>query len=106
MTLRNRGVPDVAGDADPVTGYEVRVDGGDTVIGGTSAVAPLWAGLVACINQLKGHNVGYINSIIYAHPEVFNDVQRGNNGAYSADINWDACTGLGTPNGKALLAIL
>jgi kumamolisin len=106
VTLRNRGVPDVSGDADPVTGYDVRVDGSDTVIGGTSAVAPLWAGLVACINQLKGHNIGYINAAIYAHPEVFNDVQQGNNGAYSADLNWDACTGLGSPNGKALLAIL
>ncbi len=106
MALRNRGVPDVAGDADPVTGYQVRVDGDDTVIGGTSAVAPLWAGLVAYINQLKGHSVGYINAALYAHPEAFNDVQRGNNGAYLADLNWDACTGLGTPNGKALLAIL
>ena len=106
VTLRNRGVPDVAGAADPATGYDVRVDGKDTVIGGTSAVAPLWAGLIACINQLKGNNVGYINPAIYMHPEVFNDVQRGNNGGYSADLNWDACTGLGTPNGKALLAIL
>ena len=106
VTLRNRSVPDVAGDADPVTGYDVRVDGSDTVIGGTSAVAPLWAGLIACINQLKGHTVGYINPVIYRHPEVFNDVQHGSNGAYSADINWDACTGLGTPNGTALLAIL
>ena len=106
MTLRTRGVPDVSGDADPVTGYDVRVDGSDAVIGGTSAVAPLWAGLIACINQLKEHNVGYINPTIYNHPEAFNDVTRGNNGAYSADNKWDACTGMGTPNGKALLAVL
>src|SRR5262249_31993447 len=46
-----RGVPDVAGDADPATGYKVRVHGKDTVFGGTSAVAPLWAGLIAIINQ-------------------------------------------------------
>ncbi len=104
--LRTRGLPDVAGDADPVTGYDVRVDGSDAVIGGTSAVAPLWAGLVACINQLKEHNVGFINPTIYSHPEAFNDVTQGNNGAYSADDNWDACTGMGTPNGKALLAVL
>ncbi|MGO9060600.1 MAG: protease pro-enzyme activation domain-containing protein [Candidatus Binataceae bacterium] len=106
VTLRTRGVPDVSGDADPVTGYDVRVDGSDAVIGGTSAVAPLWAGLIACINQLKEHNVGYINPAIYNHPEAFNDVTRGNNGAYSADNKWDACTGMGTPNGKALLAVL
>jgi kumamolisin len=106
LALRNRGVPDVSGDADPVTGYNVRVDGSDTVIGGTSAVAPLWAGLIACINQLKGHSVGYINPTIYAHPEVFNDIRIGNNGGYSAEINWDACTGMGSPNGKALLAVL
>ena len=46
-----RGVPDVAADADPNTGYEVRVDGSSVVVGGTSAVAPLWAGLVALLNQ-------------------------------------------------------
>jgi kumamolisin len=54
-----RGVPDVAGDADPVTGYKVRVDGQNTVIGGTSAVAPLWAGLIALINQQMGKPVGF-----------------------------------------------
>ena len=48
-----RGVPDVCGDADPQTGYDVRVDGQNTVIGGTSAVAPLWAGLIARINAAK-----------------------------------------------------
>lgn len=106
VALRTRGVPDVAGDADPVTGYDVRVDGSDAVIGGTSAVAPLWAGLIACINQIKEHNVGFINPAIYNHPEAFNDVTHGNNGAYSADDKWDACTGMGTPNGKALLAVL
>ena len=45
------GVPDVAGNADPQTGYQVRVDGQDMVIGGTSAVAPLWAGLIALLEQ-------------------------------------------------------
>ena len=54
-----RGVPDVAANADPATGYPVRVDGEDVVAGGTSAVAPLWAGLVARLNQAIGKPVGF-----------------------------------------------
>ncbi len=61
-----RGVPDVAGNADPETGYNVVVDGQQAVIGGTSAVAPLWAGLLALINQSLGTNVGYINPLLYS----------------------------------------
>ena len=61
-----RGVPDVAGDADPGTGYNVVVDGQQSVIGGTSAVAPLWAGLFALINQSLGANVGYVNPLLYS----------------------------------------
>ena len=60
-----RGLPDVAGDADPNTGYTVRVDGEDTVIGGTSAMAPLWAGLIALLNQSLGHPVGFLNTTLY-----------------------------------------
>jgi kumamolisin len=103
-----RGVPDVAGDADPETGYNVVVDGQQTVIGGTSAVAPLWAGLFALINQSLGVNVGYVNPLLYtAKPEAtFHDIISGNNGDYSAGPGWDACTGLGTPNGAALLTAL
>lgn len=102
-----RGVPDVAGDADPVTGYNVIVDGQATVIGGTSAVAPLWAGLIALFNQQLGKPVGYLNPIIYPFGESpFNDVTQGNNGSYAAGPGWDACTGLGSPNGQALLALL
>jgi kumamolisin len=103
-----RGVPDVAGDADPETGYDVLVDGQQTVIGGTSAVAPLWAGLLARINQLLGANVGYVNPLLYtAKAEAtFHDITAGNNGGYSAGAGWDACTGLGTPNGTALLNVL
>src|SRR5512143_4056575 len=61
-----RGVPDVSGDASPRSGYVVRVDGKQTVIGGTSAVAPLWAGLIALMNQHLGHPVGYLNPLIYS----------------------------------------
>ena len=103
-----RGVPDVAGDADPETGYNVVVDGQQTVIGGTSAVAPLWAGLLARINQSLGTNVGYVNAMLYSGnaESTFHDITSGNNGDYSAGPGWDACTGLGTPNGAALLTAL
>lgn len=102
-----RGVPDVAGDADPGTGYNVFVDGQQTVIGGTSAVAPLWAALLALINQSLGTNVGYINPLLYSPKAeaTFHDVTSGTNGGYSAGPGWDACTGC-SPNGTALMAAL
>jgi kumamolisin len=100
-----RGVPDVAGDADPETGYQVVVDGQSLVIGGTSAVAPLWAGLIALLNQQLGKSVGFLNSSIYGalSSTGFHDIVSGDNGAYSAGPGWDACTGWGSPNGTALL---
>jgi kumamolisin len=101
-----RGVPDVSGDADPATGYRVRVDGVETVIGGTSAVAPLWAGLVALINQLKGRPVGYLNPKLYGSAAAFHDVTDGNNNGYVARAGWDACTGLGSPIGTKLASLL
>jgi kumamolisin len=102
-----RGVPDVAGDADPQTGYNVVVDGQSIVIGGTSAVAPLWAGLFALINQSLGSNVGFVNPLLYsADAGSFRDITSGNNGQYSAGPGWDACTGLGSPNGGNLLKAL
>jgi kumamolisin len=104
-----RGVPDVSGDADPNTGYNILVDGESAVIGGTSAVAPLWAGLVARINQQMGKSVGFFNPLIYAQAveaSGFHDITQGNNGAFSAGPGWDACTGLGTPNGIPLEAAL
>ncbi len=103
-----RGVPDVAGDADPESGYSVVVDGQQTVIGGTSAVAPLWAGLFARINEALGKNVGYVNALLYASSaeSTFHDITSGNNGDYSAGPGWDACTGLGSPDGAALLTAI
>lgn len=103
-----RGVPDVAGDADPETGYNIVVDGQQTVIGGTSAVAPLWAGLIALINQSVGKNAGYLNPLMYTAgvESTMHDIVSGNNGAYSAGPGWDACTGLGSPDGGKLLNAL
>ncbi len=108
-TTKGRGVPDVAGDADPNSGYRVRVDGKNLVIGGTSAVAPLWAGLLALMNQKLGHPVGYLNPLIYgslAGKGLFNDITSGNNGSYAAGPGWDACTGWGSPMGAKLLQAL
>jgi kumamolisin len=103
-----RGVPDVSGDADPETGYTVRVDGQTMVIGGTSAVAPLWAGLIALNNQKNGTSAGFIQPRIYAAKaaSAFNDIVSGNNGAFSAGPGWDACTGLGSPIGSKLITVL
>ena len=100
-----RGVPDVAGNADPSTGYAVRVDGQDTVIGGTSAVAPLWAGLLTVANAANGANAGFANPQLYSANEqsTFHDITSGNNGAFDAAVGWDPCTGLGSPVGAAVV---
>jgi kumamolisin len=107
-----RGLPDVAGNADPLTGYLVVVDGQREPIGGTSAVAPLWAGLIARLAQATGKTFGLIQPLLYAGVAPgtaqpgFNDIVSGSNGAYQAGPGWDACTGLGSPNGAALLKLL
>jgi kumamolisin len=106
---RGRGVPDVAGNADPQTGYLIGGGTDDFGWGGTSAVAPLWAGLIARLNQGLGMRVGHLNPLLYAGvaPGAFNDVPRGGNGAYRARRGrWDACTGHGSPRGSALLEAL
>ena len=102
-----RGVPDVASDADPNSGYRVVVDGITQIIGGTSASAPLWAGLFALLNEAHGA-VGQPHKVLYAHPSAFRDIRKGDNRSgnvgYSAGLGWDACTGLGSPDGTALLS--
>ena len=109
-TAAGRGVPDVAGCADPQTGYQVRVDGQSTVIGGTSAVAPLWAALISRLAQSAGKSFGMIQPLLYAGVTAgtaaagFRDITSGSNGAYSAGPGWDACTGLGSPEGSPLPA--
>jgi len=102
-----RGVPDVAGDADPDTGYQVFVDGQAQVLGGTSAVAPLWAALLARCNQSLGRSLGDVHPALYSvSSQAFHDIVSGNNGSYTAGPGWDACTGLGSPNGQSLLQAL
>lgn len=106
ITGSGRGVPDVAGDAAPESGYNILVDGQQEVVGGTSAVAPLWAALLALINQKKGSPVGFVNPSLYPEEADFHDITQGNNGAYSAGPGWDACTGLGSPDGQKLAGAL
>jgi len=107
-----RGVPDVAGDGDPATGFRVRVDGQEFPVGGTSAVAPLWAGLVALLNQKLGHRAGLMNALLYANPAALQQITTGNNECgtahvgYVAGPGWNACSGLGRPIGTKVLAAL
>ncbi|HEY8735231.1 MAG TPA: S53 family peptidase, partial [Puia sp.] len=108
---KGRGLPDIAANADSATGYNVLVDGQWTVVGGTSAVAPLIAGLIALANQKLKRKAGFIHSKIYsATGSEFKDITVGNNitaktGGYTAGPGWDACTGMGVPLGN-LIGIL
>lgn len=105
-----RGVPDVAAVADPVTGVVVmRIDGKHLEpIGGTSAAAPLWAALIARLNEGLKARCGFLNPILYGRfsTGVLQDITVGNNGAYSAGQGWDPCTGLGSPNGAQIFQAL
>jgi kumamolisin len=104
-----RGVPDVSGDADPESGYQILVDGKSMVIGGTSAVAPLWSGLIALLNQKLGKPLGFLQPALYGisiSRQAFHDITQGSNGSFSAAPGWDPCTGLGSPSGENLLGAL
>jgi kumamolisin len=104
-----RGVPDVSGNADPETGYLIGDGVTNRPLGGTSAVAPLWGAFVAQLNQHLGTSAGFLNPLLYEQLDrsVFNDVPTGGNGRYRARRGaWDACTGHGTPRGRALLEAL
>ena len=107
-----RGVPDVAGNADPTTGYQIYSGGQAQVVGGTSAVAPLWAALVSRLAEATGQGFGLLQPTLYAgvtpgaYVPGFRDITSGNNGAYAAGPGWDACSGLGSPDGTVLLTSL
>ena len=112
--FHGRGVPDASGDADPNTGYKIRVHGQDGAAGGTSAVAPLYAALIARLTQSLGSPLGFVNPLLYANPAAnsFNDITQGSNdttgniGGYPAAPGWDACTGLGSPDGGKIAKAL
>lgn len=96
-----RLVPDVAANADPNTGYSVIINGSWTVVGGTSAVAPLYAGLFAAFGAPKTR---FVTPQMWANPSEFVDITSGDNGMYKAQVGPDACTGLGAPIGTQLAA--
>ena len=98
---KGRMVPDVAGDADPSTGYEVYVHGAMTVVGGTSAVAPLYAGLFASF----GTKLGFVTPKLWENQGAFNDITSGGNGFYNAAAGPDACSGIGSPVGAKIAAL-
>lgn len=102
----NRQVPDIAGNADPDTGYEIMVDGESAVVGGTSAVAPLMLALHALLWEANGGKPFDLMELIEAHPEVCFDVTSGNNGGFSASVGRDDVSGFGVPDGAELLAAL
>lgn len=97
-----RMVPDVAANADPDTGYTVVVGGAWTTLGGTSAVAPLYAGLIAAC----GSRVGFVAPALYRNPSSFADITQGDNGVYRASTGPDPCTGLGAPIGTSIASLL
>jgi kumamolisin len=108
-----RMVPDVAGNAARCSGYIIRAGGKLGTIGGTSAVAPLWAALVALLNQGTKRNLGFINPQIYAAgAQVCRNVESGSNAmsgsgctSYEAQPGYDVCTGWGSPLGGQALAL-
>jgi kumamolisin len=104
-----RGVPDIAGNADPDSGYRIVTGGQTGIIGGTSAVAPLWAGIAALLNAKGGATVGQPHARLYGSPGTLRDIVTGDNKSgsigFSAGPGWDACTGLGSPDGEKLAGL-
>lgn len=101
VSAGGRGVPDVSGDADPDSGYRIVTDGQTGIIGGTSAVAPLWAAIIAGLNASRGKPLGFVHAMLYANASAFRDITSGDNKSgtigYAASAGWDPCTGLGSP---------
>lgn len=122
-----RGVPDVAADANPHTGFPVvtsNAAGGYTISGngGTSASAPLWAGIIALADQYAGRHLGFVNPVIYQiarsshYHQAFHDITTGPDNkvqfphgtvtGYRAAPGWDPVTGWGSPNAQVLVPLL
>ena len=98
---KGRMVPDVTGNADPNSGYVINVHGAQTSVGGTSAVAPLYAGLFAAF----GNKLGFATPTLWQNQGAFNDITVGNNGIYSAGTGPDPCSGIGSPIGTKIAAL-
>ena len=107
-----RGVPDVAAAAASTNGYRIFVNGAELVASGTSAVAPLWGAFIALLNAERGEALGFVNDRFYQASNLLRPIISGDNKdavsglGYSAAPGWNACTGLGSPNGAAIIAAL
>jgi kumamolisin len=109
-----RGVPDVAAAAAPINGYRIFLGGVEMIASGTSAVAPLWGAFIALLNAERGQALGFVNPYFYQAPNLLKPITSGDNIdavsglGYTAgpDPGWNACTGLGSPNGAAIIAAL
>jgi kumamolisin len=99
---KGRMVPDVCANADPNTGYNIFVRGSAMVVGGTSAVAPLYAGLFAAF----GTKLGFVTPILWKNQKAFNDITVGSNGFYNAAVGPDPCSGMGSPIGSRIAALI
>ncbi|WP_298416848.1 S53 family peptidase [uncultured Kordia sp.] len=99
------GIPDVAANAADATGYAIFFEGNWAKIGGTSLATPLWAALIARMNQNLGYRLGFINEHLYKlmNSEAFHQITEGNNNLYIAAEGWNPCTGLGSPDGTKLM---
>ncbi len=104
-----RGYPDIAADADPVTGLRICTDYyGCTQFGGTSLSSPLWAAMLDMTDQYivaRGRpHLGFVNPVVYLLAQApqayapYHDITVGTNGAYNAGAGWDAITGVGSPD--------
>ena len=100
-----RGVPDVAANAGIKNGYTIFFNGKQGPIGGTSASTPLWASLIALLNEGIGKNLGFVNNLLFplSCTNAFNQILYGNNQVFNAGPGWNPCTGLGSPNGEEIL---
>jgi kumamolisin len=100
-----RGVPDVCGNADPRSGWIIYINGSYVTVGGTSAVAPMWAAYLANIDFKK-----FLNPVLYnayvSNSNVVHDIVKGSEGTYTATGGWDPASGLGSPNGSVLTSDL
>jgi kumamolisin len=96
-----RMVPDVSANADPNTGYQIFLHGSPQTVGGTSAVAPLYAGLIAAL----GKGLGFISPTLWKNQTAFNDIVQGDNGYYRASVGPDPCTGIGSPIGSRIASL-
>lgn len=98
---KGRMVPDVAGNADPNSGYSIFVHGAPAVVGGTSGVAPLYAGLFAAF----GRKLGFVTPRLWQNQNAFNNITTGDNGLYQAGPGPNPCSGIGSPHGANIAAL-